>query len=79
MSPEDVAARRHALELEEDGWADTILVEPLTALAGGIIGGVLVSAVGWRLAWRRQRPPLFVRVRQARAAARRAAGVVGRT
>lgn len=79
MTPEDVAARRHALELDEDGWAGTILVEPLSALAGGILGGVLVGAVGWRLAWRQQRPPLFIRVRQLRAAARRAAAVVGRT
>lgn len=52
MTPEDVAARRAALESEDDGWAGTILVEPLTALAGGVLGGVLVSVVAWRLAWR---------------------------
>ena len=53
MAPEDVAARRAALEAEDDGWAHTILVEPLTALAGGILGGVAVSVVAWRLAWSR--------------------------
>lgn len=52
MTPEDVAARRAALETEDDGWAGTIIVEPLTALAGGILGGALVSLVAWRLAWR---------------------------
>lgn len=52
MTPEDVAARRAALEAEDDGWASTILVEPLTALAGGILGGVAVSVIAWRLAWR---------------------------
>lgn len=39
----DVEARARQLEREDDGWAGTILVEPLTALAGGILGGVMVA------------------------------------
>lgn len=45
----DVAARQAFLD-EEDGWAGAILVEPLTALAGGIIGGVTVAVIAWRIA-----------------------------
>ena len=41
-------------ELLEQGWAGTFLIEPLTALAGGILGGVAVSALAWRLAWRQR-------------------------
>lgn len=48
-----LAARQQAEEDLDDGWAGTILVEPLTALAGGILGGTLVTALAWRLAWRR--------------------------
>jgi len=49
---EDVlTARQHADDDLDDGWAGTILVEPLTALAGGIIGGVLVGALAWRHLW----------------------------
>lgn len=67
MSPEQLAADlEHRRRLEEEGLVGTILVEPLTALAGGIVGGVAVSVVAWRLAWRRQRTPLYVRVRQLR-------------
>lgn len=51
MTPEAIEARRAALEADEEGWAGTILIEPLTALAGGILGGVAVSVVAWRLAW----------------------------
>lgn len=47
-----LAARQRAEEDLDDGWAGTILVEPLTALAGGLLGGVIVTAVAWRLAWR---------------------------
>lgn len=46
-----IAARRRALDLEEEGLVGTVLVEPLTALAGGIIGGALVACTAWRLAW----------------------------
>lgn len=45
MTPVDDEARARQLEHEDDGWAGTLLVEPLTALAGGILGGVLVAAV----------------------------------
>jgi hypothetical protein len=47
-----LADRQAAEESLEEGWAGTILVEPLTALAGGILGGTLVTALAWRLAWR---------------------------
>lgn len=55
MTPEQLAADlEHRRRLAEEGWVGTFLVEPLTALAGGIIGGVTVAAVAWRLAWRRR-------------------------
>jgi len=47
-----LAARLDADDELEGGWAGTILIEPLTALAGGLLGGALVTAVAWRLAWR---------------------------
>lgn len=50
-----ITTRRHALDLEEQGWAGTFLVEPLTALAGGVLGGMAVSVVAWRLAWAHRR------------------------
>lgn len=28
-----------------------VKVEPFTALAGGILGGALVTLLAWRLAW----------------------------
>lgn len=55
ITTDTIAARRRAYDLEEEGLVGTILVEPLTALAGGIIGGALVSACAWRLAWRARR------------------------
>lgn len=54
MNSDAVEDRRRAEELLEQGWAGTFLIEPLTALAGGILGGVAVSALAWRLAWRRR-------------------------
>lgn len=33
---------------DDDGWGGTILVEPLTALAGGLVGGIIVSVIAWR-------------------------------
>ena len=72
MTPEQYAADlEHRRRLEEEGLAGTILVEPLTALAGGILGGVAVSVVAWRLAWAQRRTPLYVRVRQLRRIVRR--------
>lgn len=72
MTPEQLAADlEHRRRLEEEGLVGTILVEPLTALAGGILGGVTVSVVAWRLAWRQHRTPLYVRVRQLRRLVRR--------
>lgn len=54
MTPEQLAADlEHRRRLAEEGWAGTVLIEPLTALAGGILGGILVGVVGWRAAWRR--------------------------
>jgi hypothetical protein len=38
---------------DDDGWAGTVLVEPLTALAGGIAGGIIVAVYVWRHVWRR--------------------------
>lgn len=38
-------------QVDEEGWAGTFLVEPLLALAGGIIGGALVAAVVARALW----------------------------
>lgn len=50
---DDVLTARLAADDDlDDGWAGTILVEPLTALAGGILGGVLVGALAWRHAWK---------------------------
>lgn len=49
---EVLAARLEAEQRLEEGWAGTFLVEPLTALAGGLLGGALVTVVAWRLAWR---------------------------
>lgn len=66
MTPDAVEARRRAEELLDEGWAGTFIVEPLTALAGGILGGVAVSVVAWRLAWREQRTPLYMHVRKLR-------------
>lgn len=40
---QQLKARQRAEELLEQGWAGTVLVEPLTALAGGLIGGALVA------------------------------------
>lgn len=51
LTPAQVAEERR--RLDEEGLVGTILVEPLTALAGGILGGILVGVVGWRAAWRR--------------------------
>lgn len=44
MDPAQVEARARQLEQEDDGWTGAILVEPLTAIAGGILGGVAVAA-----------------------------------
>ena len=49
---QQLEARQRAEELLEEGWAGTVLVEPLTALAGGILGGLVVGALAWRAAWR---------------------------
>lgn len=49
---EQLGARLAADDDLDDGWAGTILIEPLTALAGGIIGGALVGALAWRNAGR---------------------------
>lgn len=67
MTPEQVEARRRALEDEELGLAGTILIEPLTALAGGIMGGLTVAVLAWRLAWRRSATTATARtIRRAR-------------
>lgn len=47
-----LAARLDAEEDLDDGWAGTILVEPLTALAGGILGGLVIGTLAWRALWR---------------------------
>lgn len=57
MTPDDIA-RTFDVPVEmltgpdEEGWAGTILIDPLTALFGGILGGLTVTALAWRLAWR---------------------------
>ena len=61
MTPEEVAEVEARLE---EGWAGTILVEPLTALAGGILGGALAVAVAWRYAWPRKPRRAAYRVRR---------------
>jgi len=43
-------------DLEQEDWDRSVLVEPLTALAGGLLGGALVMTLAWRAAWRRCRP-----------------------
>ena len=72
MTPEQIEARAR---LDEEGLAGTILIEPLTALAGGILGGVTVTVIAWRLAWARNRTPLYQRVRSFRRVTR---GIVRR-
>lgn len=52
----DYTARLAAEELLDEGWGRSIIVEPLTALAGGIVGGTLVAALAWRTMWRHARP-----------------------
>lgn len=42
---------------DEEGWAGTFLVEPLTALAGGLLGGAIALSVAWHLAWRIRTTP----------------------
>jgi hypothetical protein len=39
-------------DVDEEGWTGTVLVEPLTALAGGIVGGAIIATIAWRYAWR---------------------------
>lgn len=39
-------------DIDEDGWAGTVLVEPLTAIAGGLVGGIIVGVIAWRAVWR---------------------------
>lgn len=36
---------------DEEGWTGTMLVEPLAAVAGGIVGGALVAVLVWRALW----------------------------
>lgn len=44
------------MSLDEDGLTGPgILIEPLTALAGGLLGGITITLLAWRLAWRRGR------------------------
>ena len=53
---------RDRLEAEEElegGWAGTVLIEPLTALAGGIIGGTAIAVLAWRATWRPNTPSLL--------------------
>jgi hypothetical protein len=33
---------------DDDEWRGAFLVEPLTALAGGLAGGIIVSVIAWR-------------------------------
>ena len=42
---DQLAARQTAEQLLEQGWGRSILIEPLTALAGGILGGALVTGL----------------------------------
>lgn len=48
------------MDHEDDGFVGTVLFEPLTALAGGLIGGVTVTIVAWQLAFRHRHPPHVV-------------------
>lgn len=57
MTPEQIDADlAHRQRLAEEGWAGTFLVEPLTALAGGLLGGTLIGLAVWRAMWRRLGP-----------------------
>lgn len=57
MTPEQYAADiAHRRSLDEEGWVGTFLVEPLTALAGGLLGGAIALTVAWHLAWRVRTP-----------------------
>lgn len=47
-----VEARRRALELEEEGTV-ALALDPLLAIAGGIVGGALTVGAAWALTWRR--------------------------
>lgn len=51
LSTAAVEARRRALELEEEGTV-ALVVDPLLAIAGGIMGGALTMAGAWVLTWR---------------------------
>lgn len=44
---------RRQAEADLDQGLGGILVEPLLAIAGGIMGGVAVTALAWRLEWSR--------------------------
>lgn len=49
MTPEE------RLEVErqlEEGTVATLLVNPVLAVAGGLIGGAITTALLWRAAWR---------------------------
>lgn len=54
MTPEELAEVERQLE---EGTVATLLVNPVLSVAGGILGGLVVSVLAWRAAWRPQRPP----------------------
>ena len=60
-----VAARRHALDLEEEGLAGLVPVDRILATVGGLIGGVLTFGVA--LGWAAARDASRTRVRRRKA------------
>lgn len=49
MTPEERAEVERQLE---EGTVATLLINPALAVAGGLLGGIAVSVLAWRAAWR---------------------------
>ena len=56
MTPEQIEARRVALQLEEEGLAGLVPVDRILAILAGLIGGGLVALIALFRVPRRFRP-----------------------
>jgi hypothetical protein len=39
------------MDEDEQGWVGTVLIEPLSVVAGAVLAGALVTYVCWRAMW----------------------------